>query len=110
MKSKKYYIIKRNSQELSESYLQEFSGELRIKLEKRIKHDLPLLLIEKTCNADYSETYTNLWTVHEGCEINWTKYTKGRLMYDYTGIINPIIHLKDKHYTWESYNESLKKK
>lgn len=102
--TEKYYIIKRNFNDLSKSYLQEFSGELRLKLEKKINHNLPLVLIEKTCNKDKSESFTNLWTIHEGCEINWTKYTKGRLMYDYTGIVYPIIHIKDKKYTWEQYS------
>jgi hypothetical protein len=102
-KSNKYYIIRRNSQELINDFLCEFAkvDRDRFKLDSR----LPLLLIEKTCHKDNTETYTNLWTVFEGCDSNWTKYTKGRVMYDYTGIAKPIIHVKDKKYTWEQYQD-----
>jgi len=52
---------------------------------------------------DNTETYTNLWTVSEGCKILWQKYVKNRLMYDYTGIVHPIIHLKGKTYFCDDY-------
>ena len=101
--AKRYYIIRRNSKELIEAFLCEFSKTDRDKF--KLNPSLPLLLIEKTCNKDNSETYTNLWTIHEGCDSLWTKHTKGRQMYDYTGIVKPIIHIKDKKYTWEQYQD-----
>ena len=100
--AKKYYKIIRNSKESIDSYLCEFAKVDRDKF--KLDSRLPLLLIEKTCHKDNTETYTNLWTVHEGCASNWTKYTKGRQMYDYTGIVQPLIHIKDMVYTWEQYS------
>ena len=100
---KKYYIMHRNSNSMVNEFLCEFSKEQRDKIEKRINIKLPLLLVEKTCNKDNTETYTNMWTIAEGCEINWTKYTKGRIMYDYTGIIYPLIHENGSILTWTQY-------
>ena len=50
-----------------------------------------------------SEHYTNLWTVGEGCSILWEKHTKKRLMYDYTGIVHPLIHLNGQVQTFDQY-------
>lgn len=101
---KKYYIIKRNSDKLIESYLFELSNEQRQKIEKRINKTKPLLLIEKQCNKDNSEIYTNLWTIDEGIESLYTMYTKGKLLYDYTGIIT-LVHIKENIFTFKQYSE-----
>jgi len=109
MKTKKYFMIKRNSPKLLGSYLQEFSGNELDKIKKQVNVNDSLLLIEKTMNEDNTESYTNLWTVSEGCEILWQKYVKNRLLYDYTGIVYPIIHLKGKTYFFDYYCEIIKK-
>ena len=98
----KYYILKNNSPELLNSYLQEFGGSDRAKIELRCKASDSFVLVEKT-----EEVYTNVWTVQDGCPILWEKYTKKRVMYDYTGIVNPLIHLKGKVYFFEQYQELL---
>jgi len=105
---KKYYILKRNNQRLYNDYLSEFAKDKREKILKRCNIEYGLLLIEKTCNKDHSETYTDLWTIQEGCPILWEKYTKKRLMYDYTGVVHPLIHKNGKVLTWEQYSEKLR--
>jgi hypothetical protein len=100
---KKHFIIKRNSPELLDFSLRELPEGFKLKKNQINKTD-PLLLIEITTNElDHTEKYSNIWTVNEGCSILWEKYTKGRLMYDYTGIVNPIIHLNGNIYTWKEY-------
>ena len=106
MKSYKYYLLKRNSAELLDCYLREFDNDKRAVIEKRtsLKHDL--LLIEMTSNKDYTETVTNFWTLYGGCASTWEKYTKRKLMYDYTGVIFPLIHENGNVMLWEDYLKS----
>ena len=110
MRSKKYYIIYRNRPSLMDEFLcrHDFSDDLRVKIYKRSDSNKPLLLLEKTENKNNTESYTNLWTVDEGCEINWIEHTKNRFMFDYTGIVL-VIHCKGKHYSWDEYNTRLNK-
>ena len=103
---KKYFLLKRNNSELLQSYLLEFDKSERLKIKVNENHDL--LLIEKTCFPDHTEKITNLWTINEGCPILWEKYTKKRLTYDYTGVVNPIIHLKGNVMTFDSYCNLIK--
>lgn len=95
-KSNKYYILHRNDAHKKyntvDAYVCEFDSLKHKAMIKRIDRTKPLVLVEKTCNADNTETYTNMWTISEGCESNWTQFTKGRIMYDYTGIVKPLIH------------------
>jgi hypothetical protein len=100
---KKYYILKRTSNSLINNYLMELPKERRDKIDRKIDATLPLLLIEKTINKGV-ETHTNLWTIGEGVESLWTVHTKGRLMYDYTGVVSPLIHNNGTVLTWEQYN------
>ena len=105
----KYYILKRNGKQLMNDYLADLSKEKREQVEKRLNENENLLLIEKTVLKDEigtSEHYTNLWTIGEGCAILWEKYTKKRLMYDYTGIVHPLIHLNGQVQTFEQYTAS----
>lgn len=102
MKTNKYYIIKRNDSKLLQSYLWEFDLLQINKIEKQINVNDPLLLIEKTYK-DHSESFTNLWTIQEGSEKLWEKYVNGKVMYDYTGIVHPIIHYKGKQYFFDEY-------
>jgi hypothetical protein len=60
MKTKKYFMIKRNDSKLLESYLQEFSNKQLDKIKKQVNVNDSLLLIEKTMNEDNTESYTNL--------------------------------------------------
>jgi len=104
----KYYIMKRNSSELLNDYLMDIQKEKWGKVSKQINPSHQLLLIEKTQVKDEigtSEHYTNLWTMNEGCEIQWEQHTKGRLMYDYTGIVHPLIHKDGKVMTMEQYQK-----
>ena len=105
MRTKKYYLLKRNNPQILEAYLCEFEHSLRSKIEKRVKSTDALLLIEKTQNKDNSESYTNIWTIGEGCFILFEKYTKKRLTFDYTGLIT-VMHLKGNTLTWEQYDKN----
>ena len=95
---KKYYLLRRNNATLLNDYLCDLPIKLRETCIKRtdFKHDL--ILIEKSCPKDFteSESVSNIWTVAEGCSILWQKFTKGRETYDYTGIVSPLIHLNGK--------------
>lgn len=102
----KYYILKRNSKRLMNDYLADLPLIKRMQVEKRLNENESLLLIEKTQTKDNTEHYTNLWTVSEGCSILWEQYTKKRLMYDYTGIVHPLIHLNGQVQTFEQYTAS----
>lgn len=86
----KYYILKRLNSKLLNDYLCEFDKAKRETIEKRTstKHDL--LLVEKT-SKNNAETYTNLWTINEGCDSH-LKYIGKNRMYDYTGIVFPLVH------------------
>lgn len=101
----KYYILKRNSKRLMEDYLADLDTNKRQSVAKRLKETDGLLLIEKTQNKDHTEHYTNIWTTNEGCPILWEQHTKGQLMYDYTGIVYPLIHLNGEVQTFEQYTE-----
>jgi len=97
---KKYYILKRYNSRLARDIISEFVRQDLI--ERQIDAQKPLLLIEKIVIGE-NEFYRNIWSVEDGCEINWQKYVKGRLMYDYTGVVNPLIHLSGKVMTWNDY-------
>ncbi len=103
MKSDKYYIMKRNSPAIMNDYLADIVGD-KAKILKRLDSTKPLLLLEKTANKENTEHFTNMWTLGEGCESIWTEHTKGKMMYDYTGIVYPLIHVNGTVYTWEQYN------
>ena len=104
---KKYYILKRNAPGLFNEYCMDIiSEEKRRKAHKDYRTDHALILIEKTIVTDEigtSEHYTNIWTFNEGVSSLWTSHTKGRTMYDYTGIVCPLIHIKEDVMTWEQY-------
>ena len=104
---KKYYILKRVSKDIINDYLCEFSKTDREKIEKRIDANLPLLLVEKTIK-NLTESYTNMWTIGEGCESLWTVHTKENLMYDYTGVVYPLIHENGTVLTWTQYTNKQK--
>jgi hypothetical protein len=99
----KYYILKRYNRRLAEDVIREFPN--MDQLYKQIDSTKPLLLIEKIIIGE-KEFYRNIWSVEDGCEINWQKYVKGRLMYDYTGVVNPLIHLNGEIMTWKTYSNT----
>lgn len=99
--SKKYYILKKNNPQMMDDYFRDIIKN-KEQVRKQIKETDQLLLIEKTQMSD-NEYYTNMWTMNEGTSILWEKHTKGRMMYDYTGVVHPLIHRKGKVVTWEQY-------
>jgi hypothetical protein len=101
--SKKYYILRRLSQETFNAFFYELSSEIAEKIKNRIDMKMQFLLVEKTCNADNTETYTNLWTIPENTEVLY-KITKKRQIWDYTGLIKPLIHQNGTVLTFEQYN------
>ena len=110
MANTKYYKIMRNNSHLAAEYLCELRKEDRMKFGKKINPSFPFLLIEKTIIKDEvgtSEHYTGVWTIQEGVNSLWEKYTKGRVMYDYTGLVYPLIHKDGKVQTWKQYSETI---
>lgn len=110
MKARRYYILKRidKDRKIVEDYLDEFRGDesKMKKINKQVNNTSTLLLIEKTTIIDeigQSEHYTNLWTVEEGVESNWQKYAKKQIMYDYTGVIFPLIHFRGEIYQMKNW-------
>jgi hypothetical protein len=103
-KSNKYYILRRVDKNTIDAFRVELSDEKRKEIDKRIDPTKPLILVEKTCNKDNTESYTDMWLIDEGVESLWTKYTKGRQMYDYTGIVQPLIHEKGIVLTFKQYS------
>ena len=103
----KYYIMKRNSGNLLAEYLMDIDKDKRGVIAKQINPAHQFLLIEKTVVIDEvgtSEHYTNLWTMNEGVP-QWEKIVKGRTMWDYTGIVHPLIHKDGKVMTFEQYSD-----
>ena len=107
MAYEKYYKMMRNNAHLMADYLCELSKEDRVKFSKKLNAADPLLLVEKTIVNDEigtSEHYTGIWTIKEGVNSLWEQYTKGRVMWDYTGIVHPLVHKDGKVQTWEQYS------
>lgn len=102
----KYYILKRNNPDMLNDYFLDILPEKRGKVSTQIHGGEQLVLIEKTIMQDNdggtSEHYTNMWTFNEGCP-EWEKHTKGRVMYDYTGVVYPLIHIGKQIMTFEQY-------
>lgn len=108
MKKEKYYIMNRNSPDLLSDYLMEVTASVLKVVHNKVHPGHQLLLIEKTIfqtQEGSREEVTNLWTMNEGVSILWQKHVKGRLMYDYTGIVYPLIHLNDEVMTFKQYNQ-----
>lgn len=105
----KHYILKRNNPRLMNDYLCDLSPHKMAVAEKRVRVHHKLLLIERTVHKDNTESTTNIWTVDEGCAINWEQYTKKRQMWDYTGVVHPLIHENGIVQTYEQHMAELTK-
>lgn len=103
LKKKKYYIIKPLNNIVLNNYLMEFSEVDQTKIYKHINLKDEYLLIEKTKQIECNELYTNLHTFTSGCSINWLKYAKNCIIYDYSGIIS-LIHINEMVLTFDEYN------
>ena len=110
MKANKYYILRRNSPDTLDFCMRDCELIARTSFENRrnkLSEKHALILIEKTRDFKLnSERITNVWTMNEGCPILWEKYTKKRLMWDYTGVVNPLLHEKGLVVTWEQYKNN----
>ena len=103
-KSHKYYALHNNGKrEHNEMVLSGISESKR----KKFNHNMRFMLIEKTCEKNGSEDITNIISLDllQDCYL----ITKGRQIYDYTGIVSPLIHLDGKIYTFSEYCEMYKK-
>ena len=99
----KYYILRRINRRYHIYTEDIINPKIRAAAEKRYNPGHTLVLIEKTCNKDSTEHITNVWPCSEGIDFLWKKYTKGRRVYDYTGVVHPIIHEDDKIYFFNDY-------
>jgi hypothetical protein len=106
MKSK-YYILKRTSISLIDSYYRELPIKKQSIFRKQLDYSKPLILVEKAVNSDHTEVYTNAWLLDESCDEPWYKITKGRVMYDYTGICYPLVHVNGEVRTFKQYGSKL---
>lgn len=107
MKTTKYYILKRNSDNLALDYVRELSEKITNKIQKRLDFTKPILLIEKSTNPDNTESYTNMWTLEEsGILVN--EIVKDATLYDYTSVLGTLIQYKGVLYTFGAYSELVK--
>lgn len=107
---KKYYILKRNSPRFLVEYTMDIVGNKKAAIKKRTSPDHHYILIEKKQHIDddgITEHYTNIWTFNEGNGGECEKITKGRIMWDYTGYVYPLIHKEGKIMTFKDYCETL---
>jgi hypothetical protein len=85
-----------------------FLGLSQLKLlEQNIKiREQNYLLIEKTSNKDNTEKITNLYSCSNLSDVY--RISNGKTIYDYTGIVKPIIHENLKVYLFDEYVNSKK--
>jgi len=118
MKAKKYYILKRidghgqTPLDFLEWIIRYVSGDKHNVLRKRLKLDTckysDYILIEKTCNPDSTETYSDLFPIDN--EHQLLKKIGKRECYDYTGIAGVMIWINGKVMSWDAYKELKKVK
>ncbi len=104
---KKYYILKNNTPSLLQSYLREFGTDKIEEINSRLKSSNRYILVEKTIFTDdigTSEHYTNLWTIPEGVSSLVYDITKDNVIWDYTGFVEPLIHVNKVAMRMEEYN------
>ena len=102
MKTTKYYILKRNFNNLAKNYFAELPEKTANKIQKRLDFTKPILLIEKSTNPDNTESYTNMWTLDEsGILVN--EIVKDATLYDYTSVLGTLVQYKGVLYTWDAY-------
>lgn len=107
----KYYVLYNIENFKTVSDLtNDLSSYLTEKQCEKIKQQIKLepnyvVLFEKSCYSDNTEDYTNVWTFYpSSCPSVWEKYTKGKLMYDYTNKLGiTIVHFNKKAYTFDEY-------
>ena len=102
-KSNKYYTLHNNGKrEHNEMVLRDLPESKR----KKFDHKMRFMLIEKT-EKDGSESITDIISLNTLSE--FYDITKVRQIYDYTGIVSPLIHMDGKIYTFSEYCEINKK-
>jgi len=102
-KSNKYYCLHNNG---TKSENEMFLRDLPEPKRKKFDHKMRYRLIEKT-EKDGSESITAIFSLNTLSECY--SITKGRDIYDYTGIISPLIHTGGKIYTFSEYCEINRK-
>jgi hypothetical protein len=95
MKTEKYFILHNSTT----NNFQDFNRDL----DKPKKTDLkaPFLLIEKICMPNEGEKINNLYQIFDFDKLQ--KIVKNTLVYDYTGIVKPLIHIDGQKYTFQQY-------
>ena len=100
MKTKTYYVLKRNSPEIISDIRRELSDS---SIKKSLKDNDPFILIEKHCNIeDRSEKTHNAITIPEQDTYKALIIAKDCVLWDYTGAFI-IIHYNDKAYTYSNW-------
>lgn len=97
---KTHFILKPYNKELLTQYLRLFDEKKRksFKLDK----DDQFILLEIHTDNFGNEKFTKIHTITTSSEL----YTlvKDNVVYDYSGIVYPIMHVKQKIYSFEDYN------
>lgn len=105
---RKYYVLYRAQSDTFKGMFNRLSDEVGKKILRRLNPKATLILMERTQVTDMqggeTEPYTGMWTFFETPLDNIYKVTKGRQMYDYTGLVT-LIHEKGKVFTFDQYNE-----
>ena len=102
----KYFSLKRNTIEIFNDSAKLLDTKQLTKIINRLDKSKPLILLEIYTNNKGIESYSNIYTVdYDLIIIN--DIIKDRLMYDYSGLSYPIIHLKNNTYTFKHYCELL---
>lgn len=105
--STKYFSLRRFNLQLFNDCKKELLPKQLAKINNRLDVSKPLLLIEIYTNSKGIESYSNLYTVDYDINII-SDIIKGRIMYDYSGLSYPIIHLNNNNtYTFKHYCELL---
>lgn len=107
----KYFILRPNNGQTQTAFLLEFDAAKRRTIEKRInfgkEKQPPYLLIEKTCNADNTESYTDISPVWNDVEL--AKKIGKRTCYDYSGLTLTVWY-RGEPKSWNDYNNRKKLK
>ena len=61
----KYYILKRNTNNIGINSFRDLSQETAIKIQKRLDFTKPIILAELQTNPDGTQLLTNMWTLDE---------------------------------------------
>lgn len=103
MKAKtKYYLLKKVERNLLEDHIRDIK-----KPSKRMRQVCldQYMLIEKVINKNTSDSTTNIFGFNDSNVHTVLAKYKDFVVWDYTGAINPIIHINENSYNYNQYSK-----